>query len=382
MQINEKSTNKVHTNNAFTAFYEQEQSKQTLNRFSNELTDKPYFIEAKQLFTLSKWGSMVTAVVSALLAYEFMNRTLHDALPSLFGAIGVGFICILILFGIEYFKRVYLNGVFIELVKRKSIKPFALLGASLLIGLSFYLSVQGTLDYTTRRGNEQTKLLNERSDKNIDNLKAANDAVVSKLESKIKAINDRNTYKGKTWLPKTERKLVQALENQILTSNKELTESIKQAEKEHQFIKQAQSTSTNETGLRMALISSVNELLCVLCLWFGFNYKFRSLIEYDLAQIGALKPAILAPKNSKSILPNLTRELTGFSGWPPSNKDTECSTEYGKENTDKSLTNTDLKAEALKDILQGCKDFRTLAQRHKLNMNQVKAHINFIDQLR
>lgn len=392
MQNNEKNTPKgakLTPKNAFAAIFKTNAKRQTLASFADEISDKPYFETHAGLYTLSKFGSVGTAIASMAMAYVYTNGLFTNLLPSSLSgfapALAVG-----LLFGLEYLKREFFRNFCTEYVKRKQVKPVSLALGLALVVCSSLLSVFGVIDFVETKGSEAIQGIESTTQAQIQATKDEYSAKRESLEERRKAIVQRNTYKGKTWLPKSERQNVQALESALIALDKAEKQALLEVQSSSEVEMQASSEGTQDIALQMAIASALNEALCIFALFFMYSFKFRSLVELGLVSCENPMPALLKSKQVKPSSP------VGFAAQSKGTEydtqyDTEYDTQYPNENTEILSANTEnefahhelqsLKKSLIQDLLQGERDYRTLTQRHKVNIKTVQAHLRFVDTL-
>lgn len=385
----EKGANILHPKNAFASLFKENAKKQTLASFAEELTDKPYFETHGAMFTLAKVGSIGTALASVAMAYVYTDALFTNLLPASFGLIAPA-LAVGLLFGLEYLKREFFRNFCTEYVKRKAIKMRSLaLGLALVI-CSSLLSVFGVIDFVEDKGSEDVQAINEVTQAQIQAVKSEYEGKRKDLIQRRKAITDRNTYKGKTWLPKSERANVQALEAALIALDSEERKDIADLQSMGKSEVQTSEQGTQSIALQMAVASGLNELLCIAALFFMYSFKFRSLVESGLVTSENPMPATIKPNYKKSFagfafnaasseqsIPHVMPNSIGHS-MPTGNHD------LASENQENALHGQEFsgfKKELFADVLSGNRDFRTLTKKHKVNVSTVKQHLLFIDNI-
>jgi hypothetical protein len=152
----------------------------------------------------------------------------------------------LLLLALEMFKQKAWKTALAKAFLANKIKTGAwLLGGCLALG-SATLSVQGlqAIQAENWKGTE-TQVKNEQAVK------------LSELKAQRQNIIERNTWKGKTYLPKEERKLVQALEEKIINAEQREAQELKPKQEEHEI----------ESAKQLAAIIGLETLILLLVVY-------------------------------------------------------------------------------------------------------------------
>jgi hypothetical protein len=226
---------------------------ETLNTFENELTPKSYYLTYKPIYIFAGVFSYLTQIASVISSYSFFAGVLGANIPNIY--LLAFFVCVILL-TIELVKRlltVLVGTNLFGIEKKKAILP--IISLLLVSMVSIYASVigGGSLGIDTKKVViTETKF----------------DTEIATLRTEIKAIQDRNSYKGKTYLPKKERELLHAKERE-LTNFK--------AAKDNELQKVNELNTLNETRYKYGF--AVIELLFFACMYFIFDFKRKSVLE-------------------------------------------------------------------------------------------------------
>lgn len=252
----------------------QDKNSKRLDRIRERFREKRFSEKYKFLSNLSKYSSYLFNTISILAGFLFVYSLLFKSIPITPIA---SVLAVLLLLLIELSKR-YTNRVAITDYLSTKKLPIALILAIVgLLSLSVIVSTLGA--------KEGVKLFAKKEGFKVMDYKPIESKAnkeVKLIEGKIKALIDRNTYKGKTWLPLKERALNDSYERQIIGIKKRLNEKIAFIEAKNRESERIHSEKTEANIFYIVVLACINEVLCIICLLFPLYYDFRELKEVEI----------------------------------------------------------------------------------------------------
>lgn len=220
------------------------------------LSVRPYYDTRKGLFYFCLILAFTCQVASAISGYSFFEFALRVKLSGYY--LIACTVSVLLL--LEVAKYYLFNTLFSDLFRLSGSKPdFGIITVSLLIsGVSIFASVHGGGILATDYSAEIT------IEKRFDERKAA-------IKQEIDGIIKRNTWKGSTWLSKSDKKLL------------EEKEAVLKSEREAEQAAQQQAREKNETNAAIYRYGfAAFEVIFILATLFVWLFRKRVAIEAAL----------------------------------------------------------------------------------------------------
>ena len=253
---------------------ENEQTKEELNRFSERFRVKLFYEKYRNLARLCNtfsWGfnglsvaSGVLGIASLLAMFVFPHLWLM-VIPA-----------IILLSLAEFAKRVLLTNWVIEKLRDKTANKGLILANILLVALSMAATVYGGITLVNlARGKAKPQLTS------IKSIEAKYQREITKTEALQAAIIERNTYQGKTYLPKDERALNAKYDNDIRVLKADQKKAIAKAQTGNNQKLAAYQEGTHQYIIGFVLLSLVIEGLCIVTIVFPIYFQYKSLDDKE-----------------------------------------------------------------------------------------------------
>jgi hypothetical protein len=241
-------------------------------------------------------------IISIFLAYFMLSKVLKGAVTD--NAIFVFIVSVIILLGVELIKRDIFDKFSIQYLKQgmftKELMPLFLL-SSLIIGISFYSSITGAKELSSKSDEFELNKKNILT-KYKDSVALVYDKKSSIIEDEIKSIKLKIEIKDKEQteiessqpLTKQQRDRVndlkyekdllrsdiRKLENDIDILKIELDKILKTKEEELSVETKEKKEDNNRNSFMFVIISTLIELTILAGVFFNDYYKFRSYKEF------------------------------------------------------------------------------------------------------
>jgi hypothetical protein len=270
--------------------------REKLNAYEGEFTRKPYLIENQNLFLLTIYAKYVFAFISIASAFYFVFTVIFNAIPIEILAILLAVILLVIL---EIAKFNALPPLLKNWLKTNQVNRSWLLVNALFIALSVYLSVKGIEKYAIEQRAIQPTLINQDSlsrnfDRKIQETEKNYDQQLAQIRQDKNTFKQQIEWQGKINLydANTAQRLA-AFDRQIETlqqqKNLRLQTLLQEKNQQMQLTsqnnqkkqQQAQHLTATNT-LYLVGLAFANEVLALLCLFYGIFYKYRSVSELDI----------------------------------------------------------------------------------------------------
>lgn len=260
--------------NTYKNILENEQTKEELNRFTERFRVKLFYEKYRHLARLCNtfsWGFNALSVASGVLGVASLLAMF--VFPNLW----VMVIPAIILMGlVEFAKRVLLTNWVIEKLRDKTANKTLILANVLLVALSMAATVYGGIELVNiARGKAKPTLTS------IQLIEAKYKTEITKIEAQQAAIVERNTYKGKTYLPKDERVLNAQYDNDIRGLKADQKKDIAKAQQSNDQKLAAYREGTHQYIIGFVLLSLVIEGLCIITIVFPIYYQYKSLDDKE-----------------------------------------------------------------------------------------------------
>jgi hypothetical protein len=244
-------------------------------------------------------------VASIFLAYFMLSKILEGAMTD--NKVAVFIASVVILGGLELLKRDIFDKFSIQYLKLrtfgKDVMPLFLLSIT-IIGLSFYASINGAAEYSSKSDKIETDA-KEGIDKYADSITKVYTLDISEIESEIK--KEKESFNSKDLLLSTlqskaaEGKLSKdqrvtisdlgtqkkdldvklgVLDLKIKEKTQERDSIIEVHKKEVAVESKGKKESNNKNSFAFVIISTLIEIVILAGVYFGEYYKFRSYREF------------------------------------------------------------------------------------------------------
>lgn len=237
--------------------------------YEEEFRDKTYYEKYKQTAKNTEKFSKLFNVLSV------MAGTLGAAIILAMFIYPNPYIMIapaVILLGIaEYFKRDLLTKISREKVKGKGISKGLAIACIMLLMVSMSAAIYGGIELVNiSRGKTKPELTSTKK------IEAKYNAKINEKKALQKAITDRNTYKGKTYLPKDERLLNAKYDADIRQLEKDQKAAITKAKTDNKAKLTSHYEGTFRYAIGFAMVTLVIEILCVVTIYFPIYFRFKA----------------------------------------------------------------------------------------------------------
>jgi len=273
----------------YAAILEKDQDRDEILEMDKALTERLYFYKYKALKNFMKKSSLGISVISGITGLAFyadLSGALVSPVASLFGsyATQVAFVGALIVGALaaavlEYLRHFLSDIAFRDIYTAKRFASYSvsiamLVCFAILVGFSFYSSVDGVSTLTEGQAVAPATV-------SLDSIKKAYAAEEKTLLAKQKDIEARNTYLGKTFLTKEDRKANLAVENQIADVKKRMGAAIDAANTANAKLTTKAEGKTSAKTAKVAGFIAVLEILAMVFLWFPYHYSFQSVQQAE-----------------------------------------------------------------------------------------------------
>lgn len=237
--------------------------------YEEEFRDKTYYEKYKQTAKNTEKFSKLFNVLSV------MAGTLGAAIILAMFIYPNPYIMIapaVILLGIaEYFKRDLLTKISREKVKGKGISKGLAIACIMLLMVSMSAAIYGGIELVNiSRGKTKPELTSTKK------IEAKYNAKINEKKALQKAITDRNTYKGKTYLPKDERLLNAKYDADIRQLEKDQKAAITKAKTDNKAKLTSHYEGTFRYAVGFAIMTLAIEVLCVVTIYFPIHFRFKA----------------------------------------------------------------------------------------------------------
>ena len=235
-------------------------------------------------------------VASIFLAYFMLSKILEGAMTD--NKVAVFIASIVILGGLELLKRDIFDKFSIQYLKLKSfgkdVMPLFLLSI-IIIGLSFYASINGAAEYSSKSDKIETDA-KEGIDKYADSITKVYTLDISEIESEIKkekeSFNSKDLLLSTLQSKATEGKLSKDQRvtiSDLGTQKKDLDVKLdvldfkikgKTQERDVAVESKGKKENNNKNSFAFVIISTLIEIVILAGVYFGEYYKFRSYREF------------------------------------------------------------------------------------------------------
>jgi hypothetical protein len=268
---------------------------QTTNslQFVKQLQPKTYYETYKDLYYAAIVFSVLAQIATAISSYAFFVDLFA---PKIQNPIMLVCVVVVVLAIIETMKYIALNKALLGLFSLPKKENYVLLAFALLLSLcSVYASVVGGGNL----GIDMQKVVT---------VKSKFDTEIAVLRSEIAAIQNRNTYKGNTYISGKDKTLLHTKETQIQAL---------QAKKDNELIKVSQANENNANTFKIGF--GLFDLLFLLCTLYAWNFRklvaLETLVSVEIlpnvpnrATAQQAEPAIIGNQNA---IPNQQNKI-GF----------------------------------------------------------------------
>jgi hypothetical protein len=228
---------------------------QTTNslQFAKQLQPKSYYETYKDLYYAAIVFSVLAQIATAISSYAFFADLFA---PKIQNPILLVCVVVVVLAIIETMKYIVLNKALLGLFSLPKKENYVLLAFALLLSLcSVYASIvgSGNLGIDTQK---------------VVTVKSEFDSEIATLRTEIAAIQNRNTYKGNTYISGKDKTLLHTKETQIQAL---------QAQKDNELSKVSQANENNANTFKIGF--GLFDLLFLLCTLYAWN--FRRLVALE-----------------------------------------------------------------------------------------------------
>ena len=335
---------------------------------------KPFCITYRPVYLAAKYGRYGFGLVSIITGFEALAAPLADSLPYSIACTLSG----LMLFALEWLKS--FSGL--QTAKNIVTGNVPLIGAITLLtfGASVHLSLDGSrrmhqqLDQTV----SQVQLSAAAAS---DSVRAAYLAQIESEKTALKSYLESVSWQGKVDASnRATRQTIERHNQQIAALQSEMAATLQaMAADQETSVSQAESQSAYN-GRFWLIVSGVNELLIVFCLWFMTYYQHRLHTDTELlSQPEKVQLSfhdfqnlqfLFSQSESSQFVP--LNEAKGKIGFP-------LSESLSKQETLRKNQENDSFSDLLNDVKNGCRDYRTLCRKHGVNVLTVKSAIQQIE---
>lgn len=253
------------TNNIYSDQYDQFKETSLAQRLEKKFEPKPYYQKFKWLrliaFIASYVFNIFSGVTASILVYFFAFSLTGYIVPS-------AIITIVFLILLEASKRITVTTIFKDWLQFSKVNLGMLCGALALVGMSIVFSYHGSKKtvhlYTT------PPTLLEASTADIDNR-------ITNLTTQI-AEARKTTWRGTTTT--TSQQTINKLTDQIRALENEKIRTIQRVESQNDNTTLLHQSTTTLSAFHFAGITTVLELLFIVCAFFIEKYDYRSFAEF------------------------------------------------------------------------------------------------------
>jgi hypothetical protein len=372
----------LHEKNFLNQTLAQEAERKRLEKLQNQFTPKFYFHKYRNEYRLVMVAKYLFSFISIATAFYFVFTLMNKA-------IGIELLAVLLaialLFCLEYAKHLLCPKILIDFYGFGKINVGLALVNGLLIVGSIYLSVKGIENYS----NEVLAI--KPQPKSLDSLRLVYQKRIDKLHIQISETQKAMNWQGKT-TPKGIAQ-IEAIRGEIGYIQSEMTKHLSETQNHNQQAENQAKTLNSINTFYLIAFSGVNELLCLLCLWFGVYYAFKSSKEVQAIQSNmmplqftqndiplifeAVKHFINASKDSPYFLP--TNQGQNQIGFHTANKEQNQNLNEAPKNNDlrhiKDTSNTSNEEEKEK-AMQAEKN-RQFLRKYEAVVNDIKEGLTY-----
>ena len=268
------------------------------NVITNQDFNKSYGVINKVMLALSYFGHLA----SIFLAYYFVSKIFSGAIPD--QPIFVGVVSIILLSGLELLKRDFFDKASFQYFKNSGFTKdmtSLILFSSIIISLSFYSSISGAREFSSKSKELESKKT-EQISTYTDSLNKVYSTKISGVESEIQKDKDKIDIKDKeqtglesvSGLTSQQRNRVRDLKSEKQALKDDVTKlegDIKTIKAENEKIISDYTSKINETvdvvkkdntsnSILFIIISTLIELVILFGVSFNEYFKFRSYKDF------------------------------------------------------------------------------------------------------
>ena len=268
------------------------------NVITNQDFNKSYGVINKVMLALSYFGHLA----SIFLAYYFVSKIFSGAIPD--QPIFVGVVSIILLSGLELLKRDFFDKASFQYFKNSGFTKdmtSLILFSSIIISLSFYSSISGAREFSSKSKELESKKT-EQISTYTDSLNKVYSTKISGVESEIQKDKDKIDIKDKeqtglesvSGLTSQQRNRVRDLKSEKQALKDDVTKlegDIKTIKAENETIISDYTSKINETvdvvkkdntsnSILFIIISTLIELVILFGVSFNEYFKFRSYKDF------------------------------------------------------------------------------------------------------
>jgi hypothetical protein len=233
-----------------------------------DLSPKSYYETYFALYQGSKLFALLSQIATALSSYTFFAALLAIKISSDYLPFVVCFVLLLI----EVLKYLTLKTALKSFFALPPTKNYVLLVfAFILSAISIYASIQGSANLAI----DSSKIDNETAKYNSDILAVKNE---------IQGITNRNSWKGKVYLPKKEKELLYQKEAKITALETEKQNALR-------VMHDTQAKQATQFQFGFAFF----DLLFILCSLYGFHFSRCVVLEEKANQLDTSTPVSVKP---------------------------------------------------------------------------------------
>lgn len=261
--------------NPYLDLLENDRVKSDFEKFDNTFKVRLFYEKYKLMASFCRWLSWFFNTLSIVTGVFGAGLLLAAILvPNLTISVSIALVVLVL---IELCKRFLLRNWVVGYYRDKKLSS-GLISANLaLILLSGFATVYGGIKLVEMARNQNTPTL-------VDTKKVEQKyrAKIGKIEAKQKELINRNSYQGKTWLPKSERALNIDFEKQISELKADQKSDITKAENRNKALLKSHNKGTGRYIVAFVLLSLLIESLCIVTLVFPIYYQHRSREDKEL----------------------------------------------------------------------------------------------------
>jgi hypothetical protein len=270
-------------------------------KLKEEVKNKDFFSNYNGLSKFLFYASFVANGFSILFAYFHANKMIKQAItspsPSIVTAVIV--ICIIILSGLEFFKRYLFDKFSLAFIREKfkfngtEIKVLAL-SALLFVSLSFYLSLNGAKEFAAKKDEikETTEITVESYQ---DSITTIYDTKISKIDSASAFLSQKKldyeeksedavTLRDKKYYRdqiKENQELIEKNDLKVKEFKKERDELLSKHKEKVESKADEKIASNADNSVRFLIFSTIIEFFIVIGIWFKNYYIHRGVSDFE-----------------------------------------------------------------------------------------------------
>jgi hypothetical protein len=267
-------------------------------KLKGDVVGKGFYYSYKGFMSFMYYSSFVSNALCILFAYFHLNKIVEQAVESDSTVVNVIAltICILILVGLEYFKRFLFDKFSVLLIGKNYGAEISILGAcsTVLIAASFYLSLHGASEYAAKSDEikanteqvveAQQDTLSATFDKKIATLEQSNTELSKlKLDYDTRAESstsnkDKNYYRNQV---KEQQALIDKNDEKIKELKKERDDEIAKATTKITSKADEKMESNSQNATKFLVFSTFIEFLILFGIHFKNFFIHKSVSDYE-----------------------------------------------------------------------------------------------------